>query len=234
LVALQASYNNKNFHRSKASEEAIETEKQRFALLEVKAQAEAESRLFVQAEELQQAERRHLSAMHRMESLAADMIAIHRTIEKVLALPDEPGTLTLVSGVDAKTLEAMVENVDSQTLVLAEVCEDLELFPDLDAGTAVFELSRLLDVAFEMEGQPLKIAHLSNDEQLAYVNAVMRELEHRANPEDPRSGRQVVAQAIDRGDSLAAVLGVKSLSEIVPKLTSAVKKSAPILLRSVG
>lgn len=234
LVALQATYNNKNFHRSKASEEAIETEKQRFALLEVKAQAEVEGRLFVQVEELQQAERRHLSAMHRMESLAADMIVIHRTIEKVLALPDEPGTLSLVSGADAKTLEAMVENVDSQTLVLTEVCEDIELFPDLDAGTAVFELSRLLDVAFEMEGQPLKIAHLSNEEQLAYVNAVMRELEHRANPDDPRSGRKIVAQAIDRGDSLAEVLGVKSLSEIVPKLTSAVKKSAPILLRSLG
>lgn len=234
LVPLQATYNNKNFHRSKASEEAIETEKKRFALLEVKAQSEADDRLFVQIDELLQAERRHLSAMHRMESLAADMIAIHRTIEKVLALPDEPGTLSLVSGADAKTLEAMVENVDSQTLVLAEVCEDIQLFPDLDAGTAVFELSRLLDVAFEREGQPLKIAHLSNEEQLAYVNAVMRELEHRADPDDPRSGRKVVAKAIDRGDSLAEVLGVKSLSEIVPKLPSKVKEPAPILLRSVG
>lgn len=234
LVALQATYNNKNYHRSKASEEAIKTEKQRFALLEIKAQAEAEGRLFVQAQELQQAERRHLSAMHRMESLAADMIAIHRTIEKVLALPDEPGTLSLVSAADAKTLEAMVEDVDSQTLVLTEICEDIQLFPDLDAGTAVFELSRLLDVAFDKEGQPLKIAHLSNEEQLAYVNAVMRELEHRADPNDPRSGRKIVAQTIDRGDSLAEVLGVKSLSEVIPKLHATAIKPALILPRSVG
>ncbi len=234
LAPLQATYNNKNFHRHKASAEAVETERRRFALEEIKAQAEAEGHLFVQFEELRQVERRHLAAMHRMENLAADMIAIHRTIEKVLALPDKRGTLSLVSGIETKTLEVMVENVDSQTLVLAEVVEDIELWPDLDAGTAVFELSRLLDVAFEREGQPLKIAHLSNEEQLVSTNAVMRELERLANPDDPRSGRAVVARAIDRGESLAEILGVQSLSEVFPKLTSAVEKTAPLLLKGVG
>jgi len=126
-----------------------------------------------------------------------------------------------------------VEDVDSQTLVLAEVCEDIQFFPDLEVGTAVFELSRLLDVAFEREGRPLKIAHLSNEEQLACVNAVMRDLEHRADPENPRLGRKVVAQAIDRGASLRDVLGINSLSEIIPKLPSESKKLQPILLSSV-
>lgn len=42
LIALQANYNNKNFHRSKASQQAIECEKKRFAIHEAKAKAEAD------------------------------------------------------------------------------------------------------------------------------------------------------------------------------------------------
>lgn len=234
LIALQAMYNNKNFHRSKASQQAIECEKKRFAIHEAKAKAEANGNMFLQHEDLIQAERRYLASMQRMEHLVADMISIQLTIDKILALPDEPGTLALTTAADTKTLKAVVEDVNSETLVLAEICEDIQFWPELDAGTAVFELTRLLDVAFEREGHPLKLSHLSDEEQLVCCNAIMRSLELRANPTNPRLGRKIVAQTIDRAESLTEVLGVKSLSQIIPATHSKAGTTAPILLTVNG
>jgi hypothetical protein len=233
LSALQAAYNNKNFHRQKASEVALKTERNRFALLDEKARSENEGRTFEKAFELAQAERHHLQAMLKMEQLALDMVAIHVTINKVVKLPDDPGKLALVSGADERTLEAVIDEIDSETLMLCEVVEDLEIWPELDGGTAVFELTRLLDTAFEREGHPLKLAHLSDEEQLACCNAIMRDLEVRANPEDPRIGRRLIARAIDREESLKEALGVASLKQVVPNARSPLQ-SRPLRLISSG
>ncbi|MBI2728518.1 MAG: hypothetical protein HYX42_19955 [Polaromonas sp.] len=230
LLALQAAYNNKNYWRSKAGQTAIDTERKRFEILEKKARAENSGLPFMEIEELAQAERHHLAAMHQLEQLAADMLAIQLTIEKVLQLPEEPGKLSLVSRADEKTLETIIEDVDSSTVLLCEVVEDVEFWPELEPGNAVFELTRLLDTAFEREGHVMKLAHLSNEEQLTCCNAIMRDLGSRANPENPRLGRRLVARTIDRMESLREVLGVSSLAQVIPSKNKLLG-STPLLLQ---
>ena len=233
LLGLQATFNNKQYHLHRAGEAAIESEKKRFEVMEKKARIESQGQPFMDVEELAQAERLHLAAMQKMEQLAIDLRSVHVMMERILKLPDEKGKLPLVSQADMTTLEAVIEDTDSELLTLAELCEDIEFYPDLDAGNAIFEYSRLLDLAFEREGHPMVLARLTENEKLIACNAIMRELEHKANPENPHLGRKMIAETMDRGDSLKKALGIKSLAGILQSVNSSHELS-PLRLANKG
>lgn len=215
LLGLQATFNNRQFHLYKASEAAIEAERSRNEFLREKARVEAGGVPFSRQTELRTVERIHEAAMQKMQELALDLASINRMIERIAALPENvSGPTALAVQGDILTLQTVVEETDSELLVLSEVCADVEFFPDLDPGTAVFEYAHLLDLAFERDGQPMILSRLTGKEKLIAANAIMRELERRVDPANPTLGRRKVVEIMDRGESLERMLGIKLKSVI--------------------
>ncbi|MFA7279547.1 MAG: VPA1269 family protein [Sterolibacterium sp.] len=231
IRGLAASYDNRSYHLHKQKEIAITAERERNEIMQNKARVEAANKPYTRMRDLIESERRYESAMQRYQELAMDLAAIQRTIERVMGLPDNPDSPTaLAANGDLLTLNMVIEESDSELLQLAGVCEDLEFYPDLDAGTAVFEYHELIEHAFETQGLPLPRARLSQKERLSYLNGIMRELERMANPENPILGRRKVVQIMERGESLEEMLGVK-LKSVVQLAAQSVQK--PVTLRLV-
>lgn len=231
IRGLAASYDNRSYHFHKQKEIARETEQKRNEILRDKARVEAAGDPYTRMNALIEVENRHEAAMQKWQELGLDLVAIQRTIERVMDLPDEPGSPTaLVANGDLLTLNMVIEETDSELLQLAGVAEDLQIYPNLDAGTAVYEFHDLMEQAFETQGHQLPRARLSQQEKLAYLNGIMRELVRLANPENPILGRRMVVEIMDRGESLEKMLGVK-LKSVLQLADQAVQK--PVTLRLV-
>ncbi len=215
VPAMVATLNNRSYHLHCASTKAIEAERKRNEILQHKAHTEAEGRPYTRTKELIDVERKYESAMLLMQQLALDVVQINAQIERIIVMPDHvDGRMTLAAQCDNLTLHTIFADTDSELLMLAGICADVELYPDLDPGTAVFKLAQLLDQAFEREGQPLTLARLSQEEKLICSNAIMRELERHANPNNHIEARHRVVEIIDREASLESILGIK-LKEIL-------------------
>lgn len=228
VPAMAATLNNRSYHLHRASANAIAAERDRNKLLQEKAQVESADRPYMRTRELIDAERKYEAAMQLMQQLALDIVQINAQIERATRLPDKTdGSMALAAQGDMTSLHAVLEETDSELLVLAGVCADVEFFPDLDPGTAVFEFAQLLDRAFEREGQPLILARLSQSEKLAAANSIMRELEWHANPNSPILARRQVVEIMDRGESLESILGV-NLKDILKMAHSSDSKSISI------
>jgi len=233
LLGLAATYNNRAYHMHNAKSEAIAAERERNRLMQDKARIESTSEPYTKIRNLIDAERRHDAAMHNFQELALDVAALHRSIERIMALPDcNDGPTALAAQGDQLTVNMVIEHTESELLQLATVCGEVELFPDLNPGTAIFEFAQLLDNAFEREDQPMTLAHLSEKEKLAAANAIMRELGRTANPKNSILGRRMAAEIMDRGSSLERMLGIKlerirelvtrsCRKQVIPRLASA-------------
>jgi hypothetical protein len=118
------------------------------------------------------------------------------------------------------------EETESELLQLAGVCENVELYPDLDAGKAVFRRSQLLDAVLYRDDVPPVFMMLSEDEQLRAGNAFMRRLAKQMNPTNPVLGQRQVINLMDAGESLSERFGV-DLNSLVPNGNS----SGPFIRR---
>ncbi|MDH6182649.1 VPA1269 family protein [Polaromonas sp. CG_23.6] len=214
---VQATLNNRFYHLHKAGEKALVGHRLLQSLKQEKARAEAGHQVFEKMRSLKNAEKVHEQAMVRMSVLAVDVARLHRTIERIAALPSHTdGTLALAAHGDLLTMQQALEEVDSELLVLSNICEDVQFFPELDPGVAVFERSHLLDKALEREGQPPYFARLTEGEQLIYGNAFMQALERQVNPGHPLLARRDVVKMIDTGEGLSRLLG-GHLNKFLPK-----------------
>ena len=209
VPALAATLNNRSYHLHRASAKAIAAERERNTLMQDKARIESIDEPYARTREFLESARRYEASMQTMQQYALDVVALNRMIERIMALPNNSdNSMVLASQGDLLTLNAVIEETDSELLVLAGICADIEFFPDLDPGSAVFEFAQLLDKAFEREGQPFILARLSEHEKMVAANAIMRELEEHANPNNPILARRQVVEIMDRGQSLETILGI--------------------------
>lgn len=205
---VQATLNNRFYHLHKAGEKALVAHRLLQSLKLEKARAEAGHQVFEKMRDLKNAEKVHEQAMVKMSVLAVDVARLHRTLERIAALPDhKDGTLALAAQGDLMTMHLAFDEVNSELLVLSNICEDVQFFPELDPGVAVFERSHLLDKALEREGQPAYFARLTQEQQLIYGNAFMQALERQVNPGHPLFARREVVKMIDTGVGLGKLLG---------------------------
>lgn len=208
-LGLAATLNNRQYHLHKAAEKAIAAERNRNDLLKQKMKVEAEGRPFDKMNAVRLAERLYLDAMERTVELANDVAAVNRMIDRISMLPDHTdGTMALALQGDEAALQVILEETDSELLVLTQICADVEFFPDLEPGVAVFEFAQLLDQAFERDGYPLAFARMSEGEKLTAANAFMRALEQYADPTNPHLARRKVVEILDRQESIEQILGV--------------------------
>jgi hypothetical protein len=108
------------------------------------------------------------------------------------------------------------EETESELLQLSGVCSGVEVYPDLEAGKAVFRRSQLLDLALMREGTSPVFIAMSEDDQLACGNAFMRQLANQASPADAQLGVRQVVQLMDAGERVGQMLGL-DLTTLIPK-----------------
>lgn len=228
LPALAAHFNTVAYHFDEARNKAMAAENRLQELKREKAQHEAKHQSgaapYLKLRELRDAERVWETATKRFSDLAEDLVACWRLIERcktVLAKGPGEGMQLIVHG-SGLEVQAIFEETESELLQLSGVCENLELYPDLEASQAVIRRSQLLDSALYNEGLPPVFVRLSEEEQLQAGNALLRRLAQLANPDNLQLGKREVIAVLDAGKKLSEHLGI-DISQALPAVAQPAK-----------
>ena len=226
LAALAAHFNTLAYHFDEARNACLARESDLQALKKGKVDAEEAGLPFARLDAYRQAERVWESAMKRFSDLAEDLVACWRLIERcklALEARNDEG-MKLVAVGTACDVQTVFEETESELLQLAGVCENVEFYPDLEPGKAVFRRSQLLDAVLYRDDLPPVFMLLSEDEQLRFGNAFMRHLSTQMNPQNPTLGQREVIRLMDAGVrlsehfdlDLAALLPASNRTKTVP------------------
>lgn len=217
LSALAAHFNTLAYHFDEARNACIEKENSLQELKKQKLEAEVAGQPFVKIDAYRQAERVWESAMKRFSDLAEDLVACYRLIErcKVAHETAHGDSTQLIAAGTAVDVKLAFEETESELLQLAGVCENAEVYPDLQPGKAVFRRSQLLDAALYRDDMKPLFMTLSEQEQLHVGNAFMRSLAQRMNPTNLALGQRQVVHLMDAGISLSQHFGV-DLATLLP------------------
>jgi hypothetical protein len=219
LAALAAHFNTIAYHLDESRNRMMGAERTYQELLRQKAEQEFAGSVFTEQKQLLRAERIMESTMREFSDRAEDLVATWRLIERcknVLNSGPADGWQLVIQGA-AGDVEAVFEETESELLQLCGVCDNVELYPDLEADKAVLRRSQLLDSALYNEGLPPMFLKLSQEEQLKVGNAFMRSLSRHISPDSPFVGQRKVVEVIDAGGKLGKSLGI-NLVETVSKL----------------
>jgi len=228
---LVATMNNQLYYLRQEQEAAVKHSASITDLKKQKARDEASQIPFGRMRDLKTAERLYETSMDRLSNLSASVAGTYKMIQRLENLEDETGSgMALVSAGDQATMNTVLEETDSELLQIAGICCDVEIYPDLNPGKAVFRMSQLLDSALVRESMPPFFMRLSEDQQLNFGNAFMRSLANKANAANPLLGLREVISIMDSGESLQTILGV-SIPDYLPK--SAEPSAAPQHLQLV-
>ena len=217
LPALTAHFNMLAYHFDEARNSCLVREQELQGLKKQKADAEDVGQPFSRPDTYRQAERVWESAMKRFSDLAEDLVACWRLIERCkAALEGQQGDGTqLVTAGELADVKVAFEATGSELLQLSGVCENVEIYPDLEPGKAVFRRSQLLDGVLYRDDLPPVFMLLSEHEQLLAGNAFMRRLAQQMNPANPALGQREVISLMDAGASLSQHFGT-DLSSLLP------------------
>lgn len=210
LPALAAHFNTIAYHFDEARNLCLAREDALQALRIEKIDAEDGGRPFSRMVEYRQAERFWESAMSTFSDLAESLVACYRLIERcqhALSGRTTSGS-QIVAGGSLVDVRLAFEQTESELRQLAGICEDAEVYPDLEPGKAVLRRSQLLDAALYREKLPPVFLMLSEHDQLVQGNALMRKLAHQARPENPTLGRVEVIRLIDAGEAIGKRFGI--------------------------
>ncbi|MGT2455669.1 gamma-mobile-trio integrase GmtZ [Cupriavidus basilensis] len=201
LPALAAHFNTIAYHFDEARNACLTRENE----LQDLTDAEDAGQPFTRLDVCRQVERVWESAMKRFSDFAEDLVACWRLIERckaVLEAPQGSGTQLVAAGT-AGDVHIAFDETESELLQLAGVCENVEAYPDLEPGKAVFRRSQLLDaVLYRDELRPVFML-MTEDEQLLTGNAFMRRLAQQMNPGNPALGQRQVIGLMDGGARLS-------------------------------
>lgn len=205
LPALAAHFNTLAYHFDEARNACLTRENELQDLKKQKADAEDAKQSFARMDAYRQAERVWESAMKRFSDRAEDLVACWRLIERCKAALDETqGDATqLVAAGAAGDVHLAFEETESELLQLAGICENVEVYPDLEPGKAVFRRSQLLDAVLYRDDLPPVFMLMSEQEQLLAGNAFMRRLAQQVNPANPALGQREVIRLVDAGMCLS-------------------------------
>jgi len=207
LPQLVARWNNTMYHCNEAKIEVVRVEESFRILEENRAEVLSAGEIFTEQKSYLERQRQREQAMQRFDELAMTVAAITKLVERCRqALQEGTGT-SLVSSGSAFDFEIAIQEVDYELLQLSGVCEDSELYPDLDSGKATLRRSQLLDAALLRDSLAPVFLYLSEEEQKLVGNAFLQQLSEQMNPDNPALGRHELVKLIETGDSLRSRLG---------------------------
>jgi Putative phage integrase len=216
LPALAAHFNTLAYHFDEARNVCLAHENVLQDLKKQRVDAEDAGQPFPM-EAYRQAERVWETGMKRFSDLAEDLVACWRLVERckaALEAPQGDGTQLVAAGT-VGDVHVAFEETESELLQLAGVCENVEVYPDLEAGKAVFRRSQLLDAVLYRDDLPPVFMLLSQQEQLLAGNAFMRRLAQQVNPANPALGQREVIRLMDAGMSLSQRFSI-DLAALLP------------------
>jgi hypothetical protein len=185
---------------------------------------------------LRQAERIWETTMKRFSDLAEDLVACWRLIgrcKEVLDGPESNGAQLVTAGT-ASDVRIAFDETESELLQLSVVCQNAEVYSDLEPGKAVIRRSQLLDAALYRDGLQPIFMRLSEQEQLRVGNTFMRRLSQQMNPENPTLGERRVIELMDTGERLSQYLGVDLDGLLPTKAPQPSQTRADIILVGSG
>lgn len=209
LPSLAAHFNTLAYHFDEARNACFTHENELQDLKKQRVDTEDAGQPFARLDAYRQAERLWEAAMKRFSDLAEDLVACWRLIERckaALEAPQGDGTQLVATGT-VGDVQVAFEETESELLQLAGVCENVEVYPDLQPGKAVFRRSQLLDAALYRDGFQPVFMLLSEREQLLAGNAFMRRLAQQMNPKNPTLGQREVIRLVDAGERLSQHFG---------------------------
>ncbi|ARU23405.1 hypothetical protein RSSE_c3012 [Ralstonia solanacearum] len=221
LPALVAHFNTLAYHFDEARNACLAHEQELQGLKKQKADAEDAGHPFARQDAYRQAERVWESAMKRFSDLAEDLVACWRLIERckaALGAPQGDGAQLVATG-SADDVHIGFEETESELLQLAGVCENVEVYPDLEPGKAVFRRSQLLDAVLYRDDLPPVFMLLSEQEQLLAGNAFLRRMAQQMNPANSALGQRQVIHLMDAGVSLSQYFDM-DLASLLPSMNS--------------
>jgi hypothetical protein len=229
LPSLVATFNNRAYHFDEARNSCIAAEEKLQDFKRKKFESESEGKPFQGMEEYLELERLHEAAMKRFSDLAETLVATWRLIDRCsAALKEELAEGNQLIAVGATTdISVAFDETESELLQLSGVCEGVEVYPDLEAGKAVFRRSQLLDLVLMREGTSPVFITMSEADQLSCGNAFMRQLASQASPTNPPLGVRRVVELIDAGAQVGQMLGV-DLATLIPAPDANTRKVIPI------
>jgi hypothetical protein len=217
LPSLAAHFNTLAYHFDEARNACLAHENTLQDMKKQRVDADDAGQPFARIDAYRQAERLYESGMKKFSDLAEDLVACWRLIERCKAALDAPqgnGTQLVAAGT-VGDVNVAFEETESELLQLAGVCENVEVYPDLEPGKAVFRRSQLLDAVLYRDDVPPVFMLLSEQEQLRAGNAFMRRLAQQMNPANPALGQREVIRLMDAGVSLSQHFGM-DLSSLLP------------------
>lgn len=229
LPALAAHFNTIAYHFDEARNLSLARDDALQALRIEKIDAEDGGGPFSRMVEYRQAERLWEGAMSTFSELAESLVACYRLIERcqhALSGGTTSGS-QIVAGGSLVDVRLAFEQTESELRQLAGICEDAEVYPDLEPGKAVLRRSQLLDAALYREKLPPVFLMLSEHDQLIQGNALMRKLAHQARPENPALGRVEVIRLIDAGEAIGKRLGMALGAIRGPAFPIPLERNAP-------
>lgn len=219
LPALAAHFNTLAYHFDEARNACLAREDDLQTLKKQKADAEEAGQPFTRLDAYRQAERLWESVMKRFSDLAEDLVACWRLIERckaALEAPQGDGTQLVAAGT-VGDVNIVFEETESELLQLAGVCENVEVYPDLEPGKAVFRRSQLFDAVLYRDDLPPVFMLLSEQEQLLAGNAFMRHLAQQMDPVNSALGQREVIRLMDAGVRLSQHFDI-DLASLLPKV----------------
>lgn len=230
LPSLVATFNNHAYHFDEVRNSCIAAEERLQEMRRLKFEMEESGQPFQQMADFLEHERVYEGVMKKFSDLAETLVATWRLIERCTALLKEElaeGNQLVAVG-DINDVKVAFEETESELLQLSGVCEGVEVYPDLDAGKAVFRRSQLLDLALCREGSSPIFMTMSEADQLACGNAFMRQLAKQAFPDDMQIGMRKVVELMDSGEQLGQMFGI-DIAKLVPSQGTQSKKIIPIV-----
>ncbi|MEW5838068.1 MAG: VPA1269 family protein [Pseudomonadota bacterium] len=229
LPALAAHFNTLAYHFDEARNACLAREQELQGLKKQKADAEYAGHPFAGQDAYRQAERVWESAMKRFSDLAEDLVACWRLIQRCKAALDAAqgdGTQLVTVG-EVADVQVAFEETESELLQLSGVCDNVEVYPDLQPGKAIIRRSQLLDAVLYRDNLPPLFMMLSEQEQLHAGNAFMRRLAQQMDPTNPALGQREVIRLMDAGERLSEYFDL-DLDTLLPNHRSASVVTATI------
>lgn len=219
IDALRARMNNISFYLNDATNESARLETLLEKLRIQKYESEISGIPFSSMSEMKSTERLYETSINKTLSLGVDWSACNKLITRcsAQARKDHSDSIALIPVGDAMEVVTILEEIDSKLLHVSGICQDIEIYPDLNPGEAVRELGQILDSKLERENMKPFFYRLSKTDQLKYANKFMQQLSHSLDT-NPIVGLKKACKLIEGNDSLAEKIqgDISSFLEFTP------------------
>ncbi len=212
LPALNAHFNQLSYKAHQAANLSVEIEGELEALKDEQFFCEEQGNPFIKHDELQTLQRRWEKQRVEASEYAEDWIACFELIQKIIRVEetrneDDTKDKLIAVGSEQDVSHALkFIETDSELLHLSLLCDDAEVFPDLQdelrKTPAIQKRSMQLSRVLMKKGFEPIFMEMDDKQQLIAANAMLRQMAKIADPDDKLEGYRKVASYIEAGEYL--------------------------------